>query len=81
MPQLSLYIDDETMNAMRTRAASEGVSLSRYAADSIRERLESPNRCAASGYWDRLYGYLAGDGTFQRPEQWETRPVAPLDLY
>jgi hypothetical protein len=30
MPQLSLYLDDETMDALRHNAAKEGLSLSYY---------------------------------------------------
>ena len=80
MPQLSLYIDDVMMSRMKSSAAAEGLSLSRYAADAIRVRLEAPVRKAADGYWDRLYGCLADDDTFVRPEQWETHSIQPLDL-
>lgn len=63
MSQLSLYLDDETMACLREGAEREGVSLSRYAADSIRSH-------SASG-WPRgffdLYGSI-NDDTFVAPE-------------
>ena len=37
MPQLSLYLDDETMANLRVDAAREGTSLSKYANKVIRE--------------------------------------------
>lgn len=80
MPQLSLYIDDVMMRHMRSSASAEGVSLSRFAANAIRERIETPRQVAADGYWDRLYGCLADDDTFVRPPQLETRPIPPLDM-
>lgn len=80
MPQLSLYIDDAVMNKMKHSASAEGVSLSRFAADAIRDRLGAPKAVAAEGRWDRLYGCLADDDSFTRPEQLETHPVQPLNL-
>ena len=79
MPQLSLYIDDVMMGRMKSSAAAEGLSLSRYAADAIRVRLDTPKRVAADGYWDRLYGCLSDDDSFVRPSQWETHPIPSLD--
>ena len=38
MPQLSLYVDDETMDLLRKNADDRNVSLSRYARDLIRDR-------------------------------------------
>lgn len=63
MPQLSLYLDDDTMDAMREHATAEHLSLSKYA-----------SRCIASGnsssawpsdFWN-LYGSIKDD-TFERP--------------
>ena len=79
MPQLSLYIDDLMMGEMRAMASAEKRSLSRFAADAIRERLNAHKKVAAEGYWDRLYGCLADDDSFTRPPQLETRPIPPLD--
>ena len=65
MPQLSLYLDDAAMDRLREKAASEHVSLSKYASNCIaREPVRSswPN-----GFWD-LYGSIEDD-SFERPEE------------
>ena len=80
MPQLSLYIDDMMMGEMRAMASAEKCSLSRFAADAIRDRLRAPKAKADEGYWDRLYGCLADDDSFTRPTPLETKPIPPLDL-
>ena len=80
MPQVSLYIDDVIMGEMKHSAAAEGVSLSRFAADAIRERIHFPKAVATEGRWDRLYGCLADDDSFARPVQLETHVIPPLDI-
>ena len=70
MPQVSLYVDESLMKALRAEAASEGVSLSKHVA----KRLTSAGRCATAsglpdGYLEKLYGCLADDDAFERPEQ------------
>jgi hypothetical protein len=69
MPQLSLYIDDDTMEMLRDGAKAEGVSLSRYAADAIVERHSGAARRDEwpAGYWESVYGCL-DDPTFVAPE-------------
>ena len=54
MPQLSLYLDDDTMDILRQDATREGVSLSKHASRVIRE-----NNVSAwpKGFFD-LYGAL-----------------------
>ena len=42
MPQVTLYIDDETDRKMRKAARVAGVSRSRWAAATIRKRLRNP---------------------------------------
>ena len=37
MPQLSLYLDDTTMDVLRRSAEKEGVSLSHYAYGSVKD--------------------------------------------
>ena len=76
MPQVSLYVDEPTMKALREEAASEGVSLPKHVA----ARLKSEGRCTTpsglpEGYLDSLYGCLADDHTFERP----TQPAFALD--
>lgn len=56
MPQLSLYIDDATMETLRSSAKGEGVSMSKYAAELIRTR--SKDGMWPKGYWDSVYGCL-----------------------
>ena len=56
MPQLSLYVDDATMETLRTSARGEGVSMSRYASNLIRERAQ--NGGWPQGYWESIYGCL-----------------------
>jgi len=80
MPQLSLYLDEAMMGEMKIGASAEGVSLSRFAANAIKDRLHTPNRIAADGHWERLYGLLANDDSFVRPDQLETHPVQPIDV-
>lgn len=70
MPQVSLYVDEQTMEALRKSAASEGVSLSRHVAN----RLKGAARCATlsglpEGLLENLYGCLSADDSFKRPDQ------------
>lgn len=58
MPQLSLYIDDKTMDELRKAADEQGVSLSRYARTVIQERGRS---AWPDAFW-RTYGALSDDG-------------------
>lgn len=39
MPQLTIYFDDETATLARTAAEKQGISLSRFVAEAVRERL------------------------------------------
>ena len=68
MPQLSLYLEDDTMDILRQDATREGVSLSKHASRVIRE-----NNVSAwpKGFFD-LYGAL-DDETFVAPPElsWE----------
>lgn len=62
MPQLSLYIDDTTMDVLRTSALVEGVSMSKYAANLIRDR--ALHGSWPHGYWESVYGCLSDDLNF-----------------
>lgn len=70
MSQLSLYLDDETMDALRDMADAGGKSLSKCAAEIIRN--------AAVSEWppgfERLFGSIA-DETLEAP----VRIVSKLD--
>ena len=68
MPQLSLYLDDDTMDILRQDATREGVSLSKHASRVIRE-----NNVSAwpKGCFD-LYGALDAETFVAPPElSWE----------
>ena len=64
MPQLSLYLDEDSMRLLRERAGEEGVSLSRYAGAAIEERVASSGW--PEGYWG-LYGSI-DDESFSVPD-------------
>ena len=59
MPQLSLYVDDATMETLRNSARGEGVSMSRYASNLIRNNARHGGW--PQGYWESVYGCLSGD--------------------
>ena len=65
MAQLSLYLEEEAMTALREDAARSGVSISRYAGEIISAR----NTVSGwpSGFFD-LYGSLTDDISFDLPE-------------
>ena len=71
MPQLSLYIDDATMETLQTSARAEGVSMSKYAAGLIRDR-EQHGRWP-QGYWDAVYGCLTDELDLRVPDD-DLRP-------
>lgn len=65
MPQVSLYLDDATMEKLREDAKRERLSLSKYTAKLIKEHN------SAAGWSDRFwetYGSLK-DADFSRPIQ------------
>ena len=59
MPQLSLCITEANLEALRTRAQEEGVSLSEYVNRLIEQDAE--NSGWPKGFWE-LYGALGEDG-------------------
>lgn len=80
MPQLSLYVDDAMMSQLKESASAEGLSLSRFTAEAIRDRICARQGIVQDGRWDRLYGSLGDDDSFVRPKQLETRPIERLDV-
>ena len=59
MPQLSLYLDQPSMDLRRTRSEQAHVSLSKYAAALIQQdeaRTQWP-----AGYWENVYGSIADE--------------------
>lgn len=61
MPQLSLYMDDATMELLRVSAEKEGLSLSKYA----RKQLSKPNNVWPDSFWE-TYGAI-NDESFVIP--------------
>lgn len=66
MPQLCVYLDDETMELLKTQAAKRGLSLSKCAAESIRNS-DQPNG-GWPAYFTSLYGSVS-DPAFERMDQ------------
>lgn len=64
MPQLSLYLDDTSMESLRAHAADEGLSLSKYVKNMLNENAHSSGWPAG---WFDLYGSLA-DVDFPLPD-------------
>lgn len=64
MPQLSLYLTEENLIALRTRAEEEGVSLSKHVSSLI-ER-DALNHGWPEGFW-KLYGAIE-DESFTVPD-------------
>lgn len=75
MAQLSLYLEDEAMAALREDAARSGVSLSRYAGELIRERHATNGW--PHGFFD-LYGALSDDIGFELPAD---EPISACDIH
>lgn len=69
MPQLSLYLDDPTMESLRANAAREDKTLSKFVAGVLRDHAE--NNLWPQGFFD-LYG-ACDDDTFVVPPEipWE----------
>ena len=69
MAQLSLYVDDSTMEDLRRDAAREGKTLSKFVAGVLRDR--DTNGLWPPGFFD-LYGVCADDTFVEPPEiPWE----------
>ncbi len=77
MPQVSLYLDEPSMENLRKEAAHAEVSLSKYVAQLIqdhRERDEWPQ-----DYWN-IYGSL-NDESFQVPKDYDASLDGPLPSF
>ncbi len=79
MPQLSLYLDESTMESVRAAAAARNTTLSKYVSGVLREREEEDHRWPQS-FFD-LYGSCS-DEDLAAPADvpYDLQPVAPLDL-
>lgn len=83
MPQLSLYLDEPTMEALRQDAARAGTSLSKYVANVLHEHAEASRW--PDGFFD-LYGAF-DDECFEAPFEdspeelfGEAEPSSPSSL-
>ena len=64
MPQLSLYLDEPSMQMLREKAELSHLSMSKFVADLIRQ---SETRTSwPEGYWDGVYGSVS-DPSFEAP--------------
>lgn len=59
MPQISLYVDDDVMDMLRTAARGQGVSISKYVSGLIVGKAESGGW--PEGYREEVYGSLHED--------------------
>jgi hypothetical protein len=64
MPQVSLYVDEETLQYLENGAREVGCSLSRYVVDAVKKQ-------GLAGWpadYEKLFGCL-GDADFPSPEE------------
>ena len=66
MPQLSLYLDDPTMELLRDRANRAQMSMSKYVTSLIRQSDQAQGW--PKDYWEKIYGCLK-DPSFSYPEE------------
>lgn len=74
MPQLHLYVDDDTAHALRARADEAGLSLSRYLAKVV---TETSHQGWPPGYIEAVAGSCPD---FPYPVREPARPAEALDL-
>lgn len=77
MPQLSLYLDEETMTRLRDDSMKAQRSLSKYVGDLIRK--DEAQSAWPEGYWS-IYGALVDD-TFQLPRELDSELDGPLPAF
>lgn len=75
MPQLSLYLDDETMNDLRTNAQRENISLSKYVAGLLKDSKCSQNWIEE--WLNEVYGCIPNDYEWELPED---PPALPFEV-
>lgn len=77
MPQLSLYLDEPTMNLLRTRSSRAHQSMSKFVTGLIRDSDRAHGW--PEGYWEEVYGCLK-DPTFVVPDEVDV-PLDDVVLY
>ncbi len=63
MPQISLYIDEQTLKKIKNAASRQHVSISKWVAEQIRARVEP----VYPANFETLFGSIT-DESFTRPE-------------
>ena len=59
MSQISLYMDDAVMNTVRSEAALQGVSLSRFIGSLVKNYADSRSTYWPTDYWENAYGCIS----------------------
>lgn len=78
MPQLSLYLDDPTMESLRANAAREDKTLSKFVANVLRDHAES--NLWPQGFFN-LYGACDDDALVEPPDEpFDLDPIPALEL-
>lgn len=79
MPQLSLYLDNSAMESLRSNAAQEEKTLSKY----VKDILDSHSDKA--GLWPKgffgLYGAISDDDGFTEPQELSWGLDAPRSAF
>lgn len=58
MAQISLYMNDATMDVLRTRSRREGKSISKYVAQIVHDHVSGNEDAWPAGYWQNVYGCM-----------------------
>ena len=58
MSQISLYMDETVMSAVRAEAALQGISLSRFIASLVKDYAKTRSDSWPVGYWEEVYGCI-----------------------
>lgn len=58
MSQVSLYLEDQSMALLRSKAGELGMSLSKYVAGILQQSMEGKHEGWPAGYWESVYGCL-----------------------
>jgi hypothetical protein len=74
MPQISLYIDEETLKKARRAAEQRNLSISRWVAEQIRSRVEAEYPAG----FDDLFGSIS-DETSTEPSELPRSADTPRD--
>lgn len=71
MAHLNIYVPDELAAELKSKAAKEGLSLSKFVVKQISPKLD--HNGWPEGYFEKIKGILPDD--FEEPEDFPPRPV------